>query len=189
LFSKGIAAEGMAKDYTDNLVLLEGLKKKDIRAFEFLYRNSRNRLYVLAFSFLGDAETAKDLLQDFFFDFWHNHLAAKIDTSLNAYLFNAVRNRSLNYLNKEQTAERLKQTMLVAREIPTNFPLENLELKRQIDEAIDKLPMMAGRVFRMQYQENLSQLEIAQRLNISRHTVSNHIDRALRELRQKLRNV
>ncbi|OQP56391.1 RNA polymerase sigma-70 factor [Niastella populi] len=176
----------MFDNYSDNELLLQRLCNNDLKAFEYLYRNSRNRLYVLALSILNDENAARDLVQDFFIDLWYFRIFETITTSLNAYLYQSVRNRAYNLKEKLRTHDRLKQGYL-PQEQAMRYPLENEELGNIINRAIDQLPAMAGKVFRMQYIERLTHVEIAEKLGISKHTVSNHIARALKDLRATLK--
>ena len=176
----------MSDNYSDNEVLLQGLRRNDLKAFEHLYHHARNRLFVLALSILHDEYTARDLVQDFFIDLWYFRIFETITTSLNAYLFQSVRNRAFNLREKLITQEKLKQGYIV-QEPPTRYPLENEELGQLINHAINQLPTMAGKVFRMQYIDKLTHVEIAEKLGISKHTVSNHMHRALKELRSTLK--
>jgi RNA polymerase sigma-70 factor (family 1) len=177
----------MSDNYSDNELLLQRLRNNDLKAFEYLYRNSRNRLFVLALSILKDEYAARDLVQDFFIDLWYFRIFETVTTSLNAYLFQSVRNRAYNYREKLQTQEKLKQGYITPGQDMMRYPLENEELGELINRAIDRLPTMAGKVFRMQYIDKLSHVEIAEKLGISKHTVSNHIARALKELRASLK--
>jgi RNA polymerase sigma-70 factor (family 1) len=176
----------MLDNYSNNAILLKALSRRDLKAFEFLYQHSRNRLYVLALSILSDEDAARDLIQDLFIDLWYFRIFETITISLNAYLFQSVRNRAFNYKHKIRTQDRLKQNY-APRESETYYPLENEELGRIISQAIDHLPKMAGKVFRMQYIDKFTHIEIAEKLGISKYTVSNHIDRALKKLRAELK--
>ena len=176
----------MSDKYLDNITLLEGLYRNDLKAFEYLYLHSRNRLYVLALSILHDEDIARDLIQDLFIDLWYFRTFGTITTSLNAYLFQAVRNRAYNYRDKMRTQDKLKQNY-VPPGSETRYPLENEELGQIINKAIERLPTMAGKVFRMQYIDKLTYVEIAEKLGISKYTVSSHMDRALKELRSNLK--
>jgi len=176
----------MSNNYSDNAILLKALSRKDLKAFEWLYQHSRNRLYVLALSILGDEDAARDLIQDLFIDLWYFRIFETITISLNAYLFQSVRNRAYNDKAKIRTQDRLKQNY-ASREAETYYPLENEELGRIIRQAIDRLPKKAGPVFRMQYIDRLTHVEIAEKLGISKYTVSNHMDRALKKLRAELK--
>jgi len=176
----------MSDKYSDNMVLLESLRRNDLKAFEYLYLHSRNRLFVLALSILHEEDITRDLIQDLFIDLWYFRTFESITTSLNAYLFQSVRNRAYNYRDKMRTQDKLKQNYIPP-ESETHYPLENEELGQIINKAIDRLPTMAGKVFRMQYIERLTYAEIAQKLGISKYTVSSHMDRALKELRSNLK--
>jgi RNA polymerase sigma-70 factor (ECF subfamily) len=176
----------MTDNYSDNELLIQRLQNNDLKAFEDLYRSARNRLFVLALSILDDEYTARDLVQDFFIDLWYFRIFESITTSLNAYLYQSVRNRAYNLKEKLRTQNKLKQSYIVQQQ-DMRYPLENEELGQLINRAIDRLPIMAGKVFRMQYLEKLTHVEIAEKLGISKHTVSNHMDRALKELRATLK--
>ena len=176
----------MSDKYSDNMMLLESLRRNDLKAFEYLYLHSRNRLYVLALSILHDEDIARDLIQDLFIDLWYFRTFESITTSLNAYLFQSARNRAYNYKDKMRTRDKLKERYLPPAS-ETRYPLENEELGQIINKAIDRLPTMAGKVFRMQYVDKLTYVEIAEKLGISKYTVSNHMDRALKELRSNLK--
>jgi RNA polymerase sigma-70 factor (family 1) len=176
----------MSDHYTDNVLLLKSLSHGDLKAFEYLYHQTRNRLYVLALSILQDEEAARDLVQDLFIDLWYFRLFETITVSLHAYLFQSVRNRAYNYKDKARTQQKLKQNYL-PQASETYYPLENEELGKIIEAAIDRLPRMAGQVFRLQYIDKLTHAEIAARLGISKFTVSSHMDRALKKLRTELK--
>lgn len=176
----------MSDKYSDNMVLLESLRRNDLKAFEYLYLHSRNRLFVLALSILHDEDITRDLIQDLFIDLWYFRTFESITTSLNAYLFQSVRNRAYNYRDKMRTQDKLKLNYSPPAS-ETHYPLENEELGQIINKAIDRLPTMAGKVFRMLYIDKLTYAEIAQKLGISKYTVSSHMDRALKELRSNLK--
>lgn len=176
----------MSDKYSDNMVLLESLRRNDLKAFEYLYLHSRNRLYVLVLSILHDEDITRDLIQDLFIDLWYFRTFESITTSLNAYLFQAARNRAYNFRDKMRTRDKLKEAWLPPAP-ETRYPLENEELGQIINTAIDRLPTMAGKVFRMQYIDKLTHVEIAEKLGISKYTVSSHMDRALKELRSNLK--
>lgn len=176
----------MSDHYTNNTLLLKSLANRDLKAFEYLYHDTRNRLYVLAFSILQDEEAARDLVQDLFIDLWYFRIFETITISLHAYLFQSVRNRAFNYKEKARTQDKLKQGYIPPAP-ETFYPLENEELGKIIEEAIGRLPRMAGQVFRLQYIDKLTHVEIAQKLGISKFTVSNHMDRALKKLRAELK--
>jgi RNA polymerase sigma factor, sigma-70 family len=179
----------MKKDYSDNFVLLQSLNAEELEAFNFLYTSLRERLYILAFSILRNQEAARDLVQHVFMEFWEGKIYRNITVSVKMYLLQTVRYKALTILEKEKTASRLKQAMPASPDWVMNYSIENRELKHEIETAIESLPPMASRVFRLHYIEKMSHKDIAQMLNISTSTVSSHIARALKGLRQQLSNI
>ncbi len=177
----------MPKKYTDDNILLHHLKQHSEEAYKAFYTGSRVRLYVLAVSILRDEEAAKDLLQEFYTDFWENRLYININVSLKAYLFASIRNRAFTYKKKQQSYARFIESLPQFEWTETPKYFENEELKKDIERAIGHLPPMAAKIFRMHYIENQSHLQIADLLNISKATVANHIHRALTQLRTELK--
>jgi RNA polymerase sigma-70 factor (ECF subfamily) len=62
------------------------------------------------------------------------------------------------------------------------------ELEKQIEEAISSLPPQCQTVFRLSRFEGLTYAEIAQQLNISVKTIENHMGKALKIMREKLKD-
>jgi len=176
-------------DHKDYTILLVQLQQHSLAAFDELFHLARKRLYVLAYSITHDTDAAKDIVQEFFIDFWENRRYERIEQSLEHYMLFAVRNRSLKYLRSQAAAARKNQA-LPGRPAETSLNhLEQEDLRKEMDKAIEHLPPMARRVFRLHYMEHLPHAQIAEQLGISTSTVSSHIDRALKELRVTLKNI
>ncbi|WP_119078876.1 RNA polymerase sigma-70 factor [Chitinophaga alhagiae] len=179
----------MQEDFTDIDALLSRLKMHDLEAFTRLYKQARERLYILASSIIQDSAAAQDLVQELFMEFWERRIYLDVESSLKAYLIRAVRNKAYNYLEKQGTKRRLSREYERIERYEAS-PLEKLELAalgQDIERAISKLPPMAAKVFRLHYIEKMSHVAIAQQLQISKFTVSGHIDRALKQLREDLK--
>ena len=183
----------MYNDNTDYNGLLERLKASDIDAFGELYAHARERLFVYAFAIVKDESAAQDIVQELFVDFWENRLFRQIQTGLIAYLVRSVRNRCFDYKKQEQNRARLRKDHFRGNSeegiIPVLEAIEAGELGAAIENAIDLLPPMPAKVFRLHYIEKLNYTEIAERLQISPNTVSNHMTRALKDLRENLKNI
>ena len=177
----------MQKDDAAYNHLLVRLKLRDLNAFNELYKTARNRLLVLAFYIINDEEAAKDLVQEFFIDLWEKALYNNIEGSLKNYLITAIRNRAIKYQKRQQMIDALTNNLQRSSEKNFIDHIENEELKNKLEFAIRHLPPMASKIFRLHYQERLSHKQISQLLQISPSTVSSHIDRALKELREVLK--
>jgi RNA polymerase sigma-70 factor (ECF subfamily) len=182
-------------DFSNNNSLLEQLKSGSIEAFDYLYLNSRNRLFALAHSILNDEQLAKDIVQDFFTDFLENRLFNNITSDVKSYIFTAVKNRALKYIRSQDSQQRQHTALIFdLQDVPARSKQDEIEhaehntyLKQELRAAIDTLPRMAQQIFKMHYLEHLSHMQIAEKLGISKSTVSGHMDRALKQLRKYLK--
>lgn len=170
-------------------ILLDRLKAQDAGAFTELFKQYRKWLLVVALTILDDENEAKDLVQEFFIDLWEKRLYEKIDTSLKSFLYTSIRNRSLNKIKKEAVRKkRLDRIPPAGQTLPGNF-MEDQELRRQINTAIEKVPPESAKVFRLTYLEQKNRNEVAQTMGISPSTVKHQLARAIRILRERLKNI
>lgn len=157
--------------------------------FEKVFRSCYPDMCSYANNFLKDADASEEVVQEVFFKLWINRESIIINTSIESYLFRAVRNASLNVLKHIRIKEEYKQyhqTTLKA----TNHTEEALmagELQTKIKKAIDQLPPERKKVFMLSRYEGLKYKEIAQELNISVSTVENQMVQALKFLREELK--
>jgi RNA polymerase sigma-70 factor, ECF subfamily len=179
------------KDFPDFDQLLLLMKEGDLEAFDLLYRSSRERLYILARTIIPDSPAARDLVQDFFIDFWRQQRFLSIEGGLKTYLVRSILNRAYNYVEKERTRQKLVAAYrpAAALDITVLDKLQNDNLGQELEAAISRLPPMAAKVFRLHYQEKRSYAEIAGELKISTSTVGGHMERALRQLREELKKM
>ncbi|MCW3465355.1 RNA polymerase sigma-70 factor [Chitinophaga nivalis] len=179
---------------TNDTELLAQLKTGSIAAFQHFYIAYRQWLLVTAMTILKNEEEARELVQEFFIDFWQNARYEKIDLTniqtLKNFLFVSIKNRCLNKIAKDDTRKkRMKEIMLAADYTPPNNKLENNELKQQLENAINLLPERQLLVFRLAYLEHKTRKEIAAAMQISEETVKKQIANALKTLRTYLRKI
>jgi RNA polymerase sigma-70 factor, ECF subfamily len=98
-----------------------------------------------------------------------------------------VRNGSLNALKHNKVKQKQADVAKRAGEPTTQQALTD-ELEQRINIALNQLPEQCRLVFQMSRMEDLKYGEIAGQLNISIKTVENHMGKALRIMRQHLRD-
>ncbi|WP_315818058.1 hypothetical protein [Paraflavitalea speifideaquila] len=57
-------------DFEDELVLLEGLKSKNIKAFSVLYKTYSEDLLLLAYTLTGDPALCHQVVDNLFIELW-----------------------------------------------------------------------------------------------------------------------
>lgn len=175
--------------YLSDQELVPLLQAGDHGAFAELYNRYKGELIIHAYKKLGNFEDAKEIVQEMFSGLWSNHRQLPAINNCAAYLYTLVRNKVLNFIEHQQVEARYAASFLQhineAHNI-TDIQLRERELQRIIDKEIAALPPKMREVFLLSRKEYLSHKEIAIRLNISEHTVKNHIKAALKTLRQSL---
>ncbi|MCT4646554.1 MAG: sigma-70 family RNA polymerase sigma factor [Carboxylicivirga sp.] len=82
------------------------MRKADQESFELLYHDLFPSLVIFSKKYLGDDGEKGDLVQEILITLWHNSSKIDIHTSLKSYLYSAVRNSAINYLNKKSVEEK-----------------------------------------------------------------------------------
>lgn len=168
--------------------LLAEVRAGDRRAFERLFRAWYGSLAEYAARLLGNADAAEDAVQEVFVALWRRRDAIPAFDKLAAYLHRAVRNRALNQMRDQQTAERWASAAEVDRPETPHADAEMLyaELANTVARAIEELPPRTREVFYLSREKNLTYNDIAVALDISVKTVETLMGRALRALRETL---
>jgi RNA polymerase sigma-70 factor (ECF subfamily) len=129
------------------------------------------------------------LSQDIFEYIWINRENLSNLKSLEGYLFGIAKNKSCNYLT-HNAVEKEYITYCIAsgkEDFHGYMPEEEIyanELELLIKRAVEQMPEQRRRVFEMSRIENLKNTETAEKLNISKKTVENHLNRALNRIRE-----
>jgi RNA polymerase sigma-70 factor (family 1) len=166
--------------------LLELFELDDIAAFEEIYNRYWLKLYAAAYNRLKEREAAQEIVQDFFTSFWINRDQLKIHSSLQGYLFSAIKYSVLNYKRAENVRAGYCELLLLASENsynPTEEYLACKELIESVNAGVNQLPPKCRSVFELSRQQYKTNKEIAKLLDISEKTVENHLTKALRYLR------
>lgn len=158
---------------------------------ELLFRKYYNVLCSHAVRFVYSKELAQDIVGNLFLTFLQKELHRQISTSFRAYLFSAVRFEALKYLQREfnrvsdvaaQPEDAFRSTLPTPEET-----MEYDDLYRKVEQLIQSLSPSVQRVFILSRFEGRKYQEIAQELQLSPKTVEAHITKALRLLRQALK--
>ena len=169
--------------------LVEQIRSGDQYAFEKMFHLHYSRLCVFSNGYLKSLDVARDVVQEVFIKIWDNREEFDITHSLKAYLYQAVRNQSLNHLEKNKHKIRLKESLKEQREILQERVPDDLnteELTQKIWKIVEELPERRKTIFILYRKHGLSYKEIAEVMGITRKTVENQMGKSLQFLRERL---
>jgi RNA polymerase sigma-70 factor (ECF subfamily) len=169
--------------------IIRRIRQGDTGQFESLFRSSYVSLVRYAKTIIKDHDTAEEIVQDLFFRLWQDRSKIQIESSLNGYLFRAVHNRCLHWLDHNRVVGKHAQEMAHSETGKTESPAEIMqynELQLRIAKILERLPERCGKIFCMNRFEGLKYTEIAKKLSVSVKTVEANMGRALKEFRKEL---
>ena len=184
-------------DLTDDDLILQA-QSGDHDAFALLVERYSKGLFRLISRIVRDEHLAQDVLQHVFLQLYRSLPTLRQEGKLKAWLCQVARHRCLDELRRkrplffselEEGPDGEKLLLLTA--IPgtdqqPEEPLELIELRQEILEAIELLPPNFRAVVRLRYATQLSFHEIGQTLHIPTATAKTYFYRARKPLRTLL---
>ncbi|MBT1687445.1 RNA polymerase sigma-70 factor [Dawidia soli] len=167
------------------------LKTGDTTAFEMLFRTYYQSLCNYAYTFIQDRDEAEEVVQSTFLSVWEKREALEIHTAVKPYLYAMVRNACLNLLKHEKIKQRHVEGELAVAERSVESVSRTVmasELEVRICEAMEQLPEQCRLIFKLSRFEELKYAEIADQLGLSIKTVENQMGKALRIMREQLKD-
>jgi RNA polymerase sigma-70 factor (ECF subfamily) len=181
------AEKAVMKNTSTNFV--EGLQAGNRSVFRDLFDKYYEPLSRYCMRFVSDQEDAEEIVQDVFVTLWEKRNQLQIYSSLNAYLYQSVKNKALNFKShldvRQAYSDHVKATSLNSN-VSDDFAEQ--ELSTMIETTLANMPEKRRIVFQMSRYEGLKYAEIADKLEISIKTVEAHLSKALEDLREKLQD-
>jgi len=175
---------------TNENELLAGLAYGDEKAFGIIFHHYRPKIYAYAFHLCRDPHLADELVQETFLKCWLHRDKIPQVFRFDNWLFTIARNQVFDMLKVMAREEAFRREAGDDRQ-PVVNPVEEQLLGREVEvrlrEAVDQLPPRQKLIFTLSRHKGLKHEEIAEELQISRHTVKTHLVRALKALRNTLK--
>lgn len=176
----------MSKEQVTDKILMQQLKKGNRMAFNQLFEKHWDPLFQASYRVLKDVDRARDAVQEVFIDFWKRKETLELD-NISGYLYKAVRFQSLKQLRKvtllDIHQEHFKNVLGIN---TTQQQLDINQLEKTLTESLGELPPKYKEIFEMSRFQNLSNKEIADRLDLSQRTVDWYLHSVLKHLKGKL---
>lgn len=159
-----------------------------IDAFEKLYLAYYNKVLTYTTILLQDPVKAEDATQDVFLKLWRNRSGIKADGQIDSYIYVAAKRVVLDIFREESYILKHKNW---ANSHMTEETFQDhcmKEIESIALSVIDSMPPRRKEIFLLSRKDGLQAREIAEKLDLSVHTVNKHIALALSMLKDKLRD-
>lgn len=174
----------------DEQLTLQQIAAGDEQAFKVLFHEYRGRLFYYISRFIKSEQVAEELVLDVFMKIWLGRDLIVNIRSFDAFLFRVAHNKSIDFLRSAANDHRLKELLWeeiqAASSEQPDLQLQVREFESKIRAAVALLPPQCKKVYHLSREQELTHDQIAERLNISKATVNNHIVAAQRFIRSYL---
>lgn len=170
--------------------LINALKNGSAEAFEIIYNRYVGKLYNFMMGITkGDEYMSEEMVQTAFIRLWETRERIDTGKSLISYLATIAKNTLYNKY-KRQTVEYIYREMILREETEMDYTteqqVEEVWLKKSLDELIEQMPPGRKRIFKMSRQQEMSTKEIAEQLGVSVSTVETQISLATKFMKNEI---
>ncbi|QDH79790.1 sigma-70 family RNA polymerase sigma factor [Echinicola soli] len=169
-----------------DIELLESIRNDDLRAFDQLYHQYWETMYLAAVGRLKSQDLAQDVVQDIFIDFWNRRKTLDISVSMKAYLLTAVKYKVFRWVDHLHRYEQLSDAHLEGLSTE-GVTLEFEEVFSLIEVKLEKLIPIHSKIFKMNKFEGLTVREISDQVNMAPQSVHNVLSKTTKYLKKELK--
>ncbi|WP_297902893.1 RNA polymerase sigma-70 factor [uncultured Parabacteroides sp.] len=168
--------------------LLTSLRAGSEDAFTVIYERYHKLLYVLAYKYLKSTYSSEDAVQQVFLKLWETRSLLMVNVNLRNYLYTMLKNHVLNEIRNNNSA--VEKNYEIVQSTPEYedellVKIEEQDMMSHFYQEIDHLPEQKRQVCLYKLKGNLSNQEIADKMNISVPTVKTHYAQAIKILRTR----
>jgi len=179
----------------EDRLLIQRCLQGHVEAFGELVRRYQDRLYNAIFRFLGNADDARDVVQEAFLSAFRGLKKFRGGSQFFTWLYRIAVNHALDWKRRGKTLRALSEAGTATRHNEPADPsvlaspdwhLQRLEEDERVQQALARLPNEYRLVLILRDVDELSYEEIAEVLDIPIGTVRSRLHRARLELRRLL---
>ena len=155
--------------------------------FSDLFRTYEHRLYTLATRLTKSDQVAKDIIQEVFLKLWEQKDNLDSIVNMEGWLYRVTENKVIDFLRKAASDDRVRQKVWDRVQQINNeaeLYVAAKEYNQIIQKAIEELPAQRKLIYQLNKEEGLNYQQIAEELQISKHTVKNQLFSAVQSVRR-----
>ena len=160
------------------------INRKDI--FERLFSDYYGILVCYAQKYTKREDIAEDIVQDVFASLWEENRIFNSKANFRSFLYISIRNAAFDYLRHQNVESRYIEEALTANRFLSDDSFQKEEVFRLLFKQIDLLPERCREIFLL-HLEGYDNDAIAKKLSLSIETVKTQKKRAMKTLRNNLK--
>lgn len=169
--------------------LVPRIRAGDSPAFARLYELYFEQLWQFAYRYVRSETLAEEVVHDVFLNLWRARESWQVRTSVQSYLYGAVRNRALTLSAQAATSQAHEDDDELPAPVSPPSPaaqLESAELEEMVQRAVDALPERQKLVMTLRLTREMTYAEIASAIGVSEAAVGKLMLKAQARLRSAL---
>jgi RNA polymerase sigma-70 factor, ECF subfamily len=175
----------------DDIQLIQIAQNQNRDAYSDLFRRYQKKLFAYIFRLTRDREEAEDILQNVFIKTYKNIHHFDLNRKFSSWIYRIAHNEAVNYLKHkskrysiswEDVSTSKDKLEMASNDEPMEDRLLHLEITKEIDEALEKLPKQYREILDMRYFKEYSYQQIGKILDKPVNTVGTIINRAKKKL-------
>lgn len=177
----------------DEISLIQRCKEGDMEAFNILFNQYSNQAIRTVYLILGRNDMAEDIVQEAFIKCYKEIRSLKNTEAFQSWFYRLLTrivwrycSKEKNYLHTESMDDNNRET--IADSLVLSDIAEKDEIKRLVNEAIDKLSVPLKTTIILYYYNELSIKEISKILGCFQGTVKSRLHNARKFLEKELRS-
>ena len=175
--------------YLDDKLIIKNIKEGDVLSFDNIFKKYNKKVYYFAFSYLKNKQEAEDVVQEVFMNIWKCRDQINEYYVFSKYLFKITYNETCKKFRKQASDKKqleVVQQNFSLEDNSTSLDIEYNNLLETVNLLIEKLPSRQKNIFLLNIKEQLTNDQIAQKLNISKKTVENYMAKAKTSIKNSL---
>ena len=175
----------MQKNFKNDTDFIKSLKNGEPKAYSYLVDSFHHKLCIYVFGLTNDYDYSEDIVQNVFINIWKKRKQLKDDFSIKNYLYRSVYNEFIDQYRKKKSVIELEKKYIDALSSIVEEDENSLDrLIKIVNQEIENLPPKCKQTFLLSKQDGLTNIEIAEYLNVSIKSVEAHITKAFSILRK-----
>lgn len=169
--------------------LFTRMSQGDEAAFTEIFYHYTQRIYTYILHKTKSPETAEEIVQEVFIKIWKTRENFSNVQNYESFLFTMASNKLIDFFRRMAHQEKLKKEVWSTIQETSNVTIEELDFRHSqelINLAVEQLSPQRKKIFLLNKEQGLTRQEIADLLGLSFSTVNNHLNEAVRLVKEQL---